>query len=88
MTPFEAGSRELTWSGPDPSCRVYVLQAGNEEIGGLRFKDESGSVATGKLDSGEWIFEHSGALHPRVRIRLKGSVEPLGNCPCDGLGAA
>ncbi len=71
------GNREIAWSGPDPAGRLYFLRAGQEEIGSLRFEDESGTLAVGALEGGEWIFERSGALHPRVQIRSGGSEQSV-----------
>jgi hypothetical protein len=73
----EEAKRELMWTGPDPSGRVYVLSAGDQEIGSLEFEDQEGSHASGRLAGCEWIFERSGVLHPRVRIRPADSEEPV-----------
>jgi hypothetical protein len=65
------------WTGPDESGRVYVLRAGDQEIGGLEFEDQAGTHATGTLAGCRWTFERSGVLHPCTRIRLAGSDEPV-----------
>ncbi len=73
----EVGTREIIWTGPDPSGRVYVLKAGDQEIGSLKLEDKAGSLVTGSLAGREWIFERSGILHPRVKIRPADSDEPV-----------
>ncbi len=73
----EVGKREILWTGPDPSGRVYVLRAGDQEIGNLEFEDQAGTHATGRLAGCQWTFERSGVLHPCVRIRPAGSEEPV-----------
>lgn len=64
-------ARELRWTR---SARLaWTLAAGAKTVAVLRWARSGGSLAAGDSAEGSWTFKRGGFLHPKVRVRERGS---------------
>ena len=76
-------SSEIAWAYPDRAHPAFVLRAGREEIGWLRFEKDIGAQSTAELEGHRWTLEHNGLHHPRVTIRDQASNRAVAEfTPC------
>ncbi|MCL4402744.1 MAG: hypothetical protein M1436_08800 [Acidobacteria bacterium] len=70
-------TRELVWSRPEPGRPEFVLRAGGEEIGWVKFEEGVGSRSAAAFQGRRWTFERTGAVHPSVTIRAQEGPDPV-----------
>jgi hypothetical protein len=61
--------QELIWVQPSRRKRTYELHGGDEALASLRFEKRFGGRAVATTAEGEWHFQKSGWLKPRVTVR-------------------
>lgn len=65
------------WTQPGRPGQGYVLMAGGEEAGGLRFRHWSYESAEGETPFGRWTFKREGFWKPRYVVIQKDTGEEV-----------
>jgi len=73
----KAGAARWQWKPMKGLRRHWELYRAGEPIGGLRFENAFGSLATGRFRDEAWTFKRAGFLHPYVTVRRAGSEREL-----------
>lgn len=69
--------KKLVWNSNSKPTQYYLSNE-NDKIAKLSWASKSGTLATGKMKSGEWSFKRTGFFRPHITIRRSNSKQNIG----------
>lgn len=75
--PIAGVTGPLYWEQPKAARRGYILRAGRDTVGVMKFRSALGSMAEVKTSTGEWTFKRMGFFRTRVVVRGRDRREDL-----------